>query len=306
MKRIKKFLSGHARKVGLLTLNFLFNHKLVFKAIGILNKRRPFLKTVFVAYPASEEYASKYVYKRHRHWMRWKPWPAGLFRQDGKWGLMTVISSTEKDFNSSNYENLKYLVEETEKIRKWLGAEQKTFAGVIPGVLYNLKLLDDPVERDVTAEALMRAEKKLREKLSYSEEVPLILLGGKGFIGKRLREKLDRDVYCVDVNSVPNKPNLQEWPRDLEGQDAILINLTRASTISHYTHLFWPGLTLLNEAYPAPEEEAEKIRAKGGNAFHLVGVKANSYPSFPKAYYGGIPCCAAWSSSEMEVILREL
>ena len=302
MKKIRNAFLSHCRKIGLLILNFLFNRERFFRFLG----NRGVIKTVFVAYPASEEYADKYVYKRHRHWMRWKPWPAGIFKQNGKWGLMLVISSTEKDFKPENYHDLKLLVEGTENIRRWLNADQKTFAGVLPGVLYTLGLLEDPVERRVTVEALIKAEKSLRKRVGYSEDTPLILLGGKGFIGRCLEERLSREVYCVDVNSHPDKPNLKDWPYEIQDSKAILINLTRAGVVSHYTPFFWPGLVMLNEAYPAPEDAAEEIRQKGGEAFHLVGVEANSIPSFPKAYYGGIPCCAAWPAKKLKVILREL
>ncbi len=305
-KKMKKFFLGHFRKIALLLFNFCFNRRVFLKLVGRFNRRHGFLKTVFVAYPATEEYALEYVYPSHRHWMRWRPWPAGVFRQNGKWGLMLVISSTEKDFIPENRDNLQVLVEETEKFRRILGAENKTFAGVIPGVLSSLGLLKNPIEREITVKALVEAEKTVRERLGLGE-VPIILLGGKGFIGAKLQEKLTgREVFLVDVNSHPGRANLEDWPADIKGREALLVNLTRASTIELYVPFFWPELTLLNEAYPAPEREAREISAIGASTFHLAGVRATSFPSFPKAYKGGIPCCAAWPSEDMRVIVREL
>jgi hypothetical protein len=37
-----------------------------------------------------------------------------------------------------------------------------------------------------------------------------------------------------------------------------------------------------------------------------MGVKAKALPSFPYAYQGGIPCCAAWLSEKMEVLFIKI
>jgi hypothetical protein len=307
-KRKKKgafnqWISGHKRPVMLLIANFFFNHDWVFKAIGWLNRRHNFIFGVFVAYPATEAYARAYVYQRHRHIMRWLPWPSGFFRENGKWGLMMVISALEKDFyDSANEENLRILVERTEKIREMLGASQKTFAGILPGVLYAKGIIADAFEADVTVEAIQRAEAELRKAENYPDNTPLIILGGQGFIGSRMIKRLQslgREVYSVE--------GLKEWPEQLNGKKAILINLTKKRAISKYIGLFWPELILLNEVYPEPsDKEVKALGEIGSPAYHVVGVVADSYPSFPKAYYGGIPCCAAWNSPDMEVIIRKL
>lgn len=90
-------------------------------------------------------------------------------------------------------------------------------------------------------------------------------------------------------------------------QKAILINLTKKAALSQELDKFWQELVLLNEAYPEPSAEELKVLTDWGcQAYHIVGVKARSYPAFPKAYKGGIPCCAAWSSPQMEVLLKQL
>jgi len=298
----------HIRKISLLILNFFFNHDWLFAVIGWFNKRWNFLYSVFVAYPANEKYASAYAYKFYHHKMRWLPWPTGIFKQNGKWGLMMVISSTEEDFTTDNLNNLKIFVERTEKIRQLLGAKQKTFAGILPGVLFMKRMIRKSPEVDVTVEAVLQAEREIKPIIGYPDSVPLIILGGKGFVGRRLIKKLiGREVFCVDTNGNSNNTDTNEWTKRLYGRKAILINLTRKAVLSGYIHLFWSDLVLINEVYPEPKQnELRELTNKNIFAYHIVGLKAKSFPSFPRAYRGGIPCCAGHIAEGMEVIVKKL
>lgn len=300
---------GHVRKLGILLLNALVNHNFVYKTVGLLNKRWHFLSSVFVAYPASADYARAYVYERSLDVCRWSPWPVGLLWQNGKLGLMLVISSTEEDFLSpANYENLKVLAKRTEHIQHLLGASQKTFAGILPGVLFGKRLVRESIEREVTVEAVFKAEQEVRDAEGYDDTVPLIILGGRGFIGRRLVAKLElhgRKVHCVDINSKESCTAL--WPAHLTGTRAILINATKKAVLKEYVSRFWPELVLLNEVYPEPsDEEIDALTKLGSPAYHVVGVEAKSYPPFPKAYAGAIPCCAARLSNNMQVVVKKL
>lgn len=286
-----------------MALNFIINNLLVYSIIGFINKRTQFLKTVFVAYPATEEYALSYVYPWYRHKMRWSPWPIGIYEQNGKWGLMTVISSIEKDFLAEeSLKNMETLLKRTERIRRLIHAEQVSYAGILPGVFHKKSLSKSMIEATVTIEAVIKAENALRAALSYSEDTPLIILGARGFIGSRIITKFrERDIYKIDID------NRHDFPLHLKGQKAILINLTKKAALSQYLPQFWQELVLLNEVYPEPGAgELKSLTDRGCRAYHIVGVKARSYPAFPRAYKGGIPCCAAWSSPQMEVLLKQL
>ncbi len=304
-KSLTKEITNHFRRLAILFLNVAFNRPIVFRLVGHLNRRRLFLSSVFVAYPASEEYALAYVYPQHRHLMRWRPWPVGIFKQNGKWGVTFVISSTESDFTKpDNIDNLNQLVLYTEKIRELLAADQKTFAGILPSVLLGKEILRDAIEAEVTVAAVMKAEEKVRIAEKLEESTPLIILGSKGFIGKRLISKLiDREIYEIDIAD----DNTKEWPCHLQGRKTILINLTRKMALNNYLDYFWPDLILLNEVYPEPTvTELSRIITQGCKAYHVVGIIAKTYPSFPKAYKGGIPCCAARLTDEMNVIIRKI
>lgn len=304
---MKKKINSHLRKITLLGLNYFLNREYFFKSIGRLNRRFDFLHSIFIAYPASEEYALAYVYPKHRDRMRWQPWPVGIFRQDGKWGIMMVVSSIEKDFNNpDNADNLREMVARAEQIKNLTNANQKTFAGILPGVLFFNRIIRETVEADVTVDAVLKAEKKVRDELHYPEDTPLIVLGGKGFIGRRVVKKLThRETYSIDLNQ--GEIDLSLWPSQIKGQPAILINLTKRSALTNYLELFWPQLALLNETYPEPtKNEISSLTAIGSPVFHVVGVEAFSLPPFPKAYKGGIPCCAARLSDEMKVLVKRL
>lgn len=300
-------MAGHLRKVLLLAINVIFNHSLVFRIVGVVNQRWNFLSSVFVMYPATKDYTSAYLYQRHWHITKWSPCICGIFRQEGKWGLILGITSTEEDFCCfDNTGNLQNLVERVEHVCRLIGASQKTFAGVLPGILFKKRLIREAVEADIAAEAIIKAEKYVRNTEGYNENTPLIILGGNGFVGRRLIKRLDgREVYCVD--STNGKMNGASWPFHLKESRAILINISRSHALDYYTDLFWSGLVLLNEVYPEPGAyELKTITEKGCSAYHVVGIQGKAYPSFPNAYTGGIPCCAARISEDMQVIVKKL
>jgi hypothetical protein len=311
-KRKRGGIRVHLQRLAMVVSNLLLRHDAVFWLVGRLNSRMRILKNVFVAYPATQEYADTYSYRWVQQRCRWYPWLVGMYRQNGMLGLMTVISSSEDDFfhpadPNHNRQHLEALIQRTERIRQLLGAEQTSFAGILPGVLKARGIRTDGRELEVTVEAVIRAEAKLRAEIGYPEDTPLILLGGKGFIGRRLAERLrDRETCVVDI--LPGRRiNHETWPLHLQRKSAILINLTKKAVISDYMKLFWKELVLLNEVYPEPNaDEIAFLSGIGVQAYHIVGVKAQALPQFPFAYSGGVPCCAAWNASDMEVLLRRL
>lgn len=305
-KSFKRVLLSHVSRIALIINSILFNHDVVFRFVGWLNRRWRFLETVFLVYPATYDYYLAYAYEIQRKPMAWNPWPCLLFWQEGKFGLMVSISSTEEEFTRpENRQNLIRVVDRVEQIRQMLGASQKTFAGILPGFLCREKILTESPETEVTVEAVARAEADVRGQLSYPADVPLIVLGGQGFIGRRLVQRLEgREIYSVDLQ---DGDTAQQWPAHLQGKKAILINVTRAGSIDSYLRMFWPELVLLNEVYPPPTKDLlQPLWSIGSPIFHVVGIVARAYPSFPRAYEGGIPCCAARKTEEMKVIVKRV
>ncbi len=306
-RRWREVAWGHLRRCGLTALNLLLMRGAVLRLVGLLNRRWGFLHTVFVAYPAGPAFADAYSYPQQREGIRWRPWLCGVFRQGGRWGMITAVSSTDEDFlDPGNEDNLRALFRRAEHLRRQLHAPRKTFAGILPGLLCGRRIVRQCPEADLTVDALCQAEAAVRRELGYPDDAPLIVIGGRGFIGRRLvRRFRDRPVYSVDVNGKGGEA--QRWPDHLRGTPAILINAARPGALQEYLPRFWPGLALVNEVYPAPgDDDLAILRTVGAPAFHVVGVEAASFPPFPGEYRGGIPCCAAMPQDGLQVLLRRL
>jgi len=130
----------------MLLLNLLLRHDALLWLIGRLNGRFGFLRHVFVAYPVTQDYADAYTYCWVQRRCRWSPWLAGLYRQDGRVGLMTIISNVEEDFfhpgdPTYNRPHLEALLRRAERFQQLLRAEQLSFAGILPGLLQGLEEL---------------------------------------------------------------------------------------------------------------------------------------------------------------------
>lgn len=297
------------RRLFCLVFNLIFNHKIVYLTVGFFNKRWKFLRTIYVGYSVEEGYLESYAFPslNYIETYKWTPFLAGFLIQDRKLGLKFFISSNEDDFNrADNKENLIQFVSKVESIRQISGATQKTFAGILPGVLYRNRIIRSMSETEVVIESILKGISKVQTQEGYLGDIPLIVLGGNGFIGRRVIKQLKgRDVYCVDLDS--EEQVSYSWSSHLKGSPAILINISRKFVLSNYIPHIWRELVLLNEVYPEPSpKEIESYVEKGGSIYHLAGVKGRAYPSFVKAYSGAIPCSAAWMNQNIEVVLKKL
>lgn len=302
----KESLVSHIRRISLELLNIFINHDWLFWLIGIVNKRIGLIESVFLVYPATEKYALSYVYKRRIPRVKWNPWPCGLLWQNWKLGLMFCISATNGQFTDpENAENLRQVAERMEKLRQLFGAKRKTFAGVLPGVLYYKRIIREAAEADLTAAVVSQAINLVKAKESLAVDTPVIVLGGKGFIGRRVVKLLDeQNTYSIDSSDGQNG---KDWPNHLRGRRVIVVNITLNNVLKDYIDVIWPGTVVINEVYPDPTPEIlERLRIKNCNCYHVVGVKAYAFPSFPAAYRGAIPCCAAWLSPKMKAVVRKL
>lgn len=290
------------RRTLFLIMNALFNHEAVFSLLGRLNLKRNFIYSVFLCYPASESYALAYVHKRHLKKLSWKPYISGVIRQNGKWTVMFAVSNTEDEFTKKeNVRNLVLLVEKIEFIRELLNAKQKTFAGVLPGLLFRYRIIKDTVERDVTVEAIIKAVVLVME-IENMSKVPLILLGSRGFIGRKLMSDLSQvySVYSIDIEA-------KNWPFFLKGQKCILINVSVKNALAMYYSFISPGTVILNEVYPEPTlVEVEQLGKLGCKVYHIAGIKGKAYPPFPGSYKTGIPCCAGIKNNRLKAVITAL
>lgn len=285
-------------------LNFLINCDWFFWLIGKFNKRKS-IKSVFLSYPANRAYAREYAFSFRIKKANWKIRLTGFLRQNRKFIMMFTFFVEESEFlKKDNKEKLKETVWRMERIRRLIGADEKTFAGILPGLLSKRKIIDESPEADLTALIVVEAVGLIKKETGINEKIPIVILGGNGFIGKRVVDRLKLaqklDIYAVDLVGNKNK-----WPR--EKTRKIIINVAKHNTIEFYLHMLQSGDVILNEAYPGPLPMiVNKIKLLGCDCFHIVGVKAFAFPPFPYVYSGGIPCCAAWNSDNKEVVIKKL
>lgn len=303
---ILKTIKAHMRKIFLILINVLFNNKLCFRLLGGFNKKFNFIGTIFLSYPANEEYANVNSYKWVHQLTPWNPFFIGILIQNGKIGLMFGIPNSESDFhNKKNKSNLIKLLNRTERIRQLTNSPQKTFAGILPGIFIKNRIPYESLEAKITVKAVYKAIEKIQNANKYSKEAPIIFLGGKGFIGRHLVKLFQRGrTHIIDI--IDNSNNDETWPA-LYGKEAMLINLSRQAAIKDYIHFFWKELIVVNEVYPEPSaEELKAITDKNCKVYHVVGIEGKSFPSLPGAYNGAIPCCAGQAIDDFKVVTKQL
>lgn len=308
-------LKRHGIRLGVMLLGFGLGRPWFYSLLGFFNKHffNRSIRSVFLLYPAHEKYTQAYTYLWYARRYKWQPILLSIFRQNKKWGLTFAISATERDFyESKNRDQLRSLIIKMESLRQRIGADQKTFAGILPGLFVSREIMEgsESPEKRTTIRAIQQALEYVKQTEGLSKETPVIILGGAGFIGKAFAETdQSNNYYPLDINSREYFIGLVE---KFFGRPLILLNLTKKGALSEYIPYLRPGAIVLNEVYPEPSKtEVAAIKAKGASCYHISGVKGKAWPSFPRGYEGGIPCCASFlpdreEGGSCEIIVRKL
>ena len=305
-KSVWDFLKSHIRRIVIEVVGLFLNHDWVFFLIGLINKKLEFIESVFLVYPANDEYGLAYAYRSRLRRNKWIPWLVGFFWQNGKIGVKFAISASNGQFSDpANKDNLSRLVERMERLRKLFCAKHKNFAGILPGVLFMKRLVRETPEADVTVEIVKQVIEKVKSLEGLSGDTPVVILGGRGFIGRKVVASLPDDiVHSVDI---AGNNGQDRWPSYLWGKPVLLVNISLNSALGQYVPLMWPEMVVVNEVYPEPSDDlAKQLKIIGCHCYHVVGVKAGAVPSFPGGYQGGIPCCAAWQSKDMKALFKRI
>lgn len=302
---------SHLRRIFIECLSLVFNHSFVYKIVGVLNKHLGLIESVFLVYPASERYALHYTYKSRMARIWTTPFPCGLIIQNNKLIIMFAVSMTEKHLRTATDKDklrveLVEVVEKMENIRLALAAKTKTFSGILPGMFRTFDIHTEASEAHLTASVVVRAIEHIKGIECLDVNTPIIFLGSGGWVGRHLAPMLkDNEVYKIDLKDGQGE---NSWPDHLYGRSVIVLNVTMEGAIDNYVKKFWPRTIVINEVYPEPSQEIlRKIHEKESCCYHVVGVKAISFPSFPKPYNGfATPCCSAFDSEDIEAVVRKI
>jgi len=295
----------HFRRIGIELLNIIVNHDWFFRLVGLVNRWFGIVESVFIAYAANEKYALAYGYPKRIRKQKWDPWLTGVLVQNKKLVIMFSISANENDLKDpQNVKQLNYLVNRAETLKELVSARQKTFAGILPGVLYSKRIIREVPEADLTAAIIVQAVEMVKKNEALEAETPIIVLGGRGFIGRRVVKLLPKEkIYTIDLSEGQGKNG---WPSYL-GKREIVLNITQNNALFDYLKVIRPKTVVINDVYPEPTLDVlEELWRKNCTYYHISGVKALSIPAFPGAYKGAIPACAAWPSPKMAVVVRKI
>ena len=289
--------------------NATFNHDAVFKGLGFVNQKLGFIEVVYCGYSSNKKYLSEYDSKIKGQVEKYKfrPYLAGFYVQNLRLGFKFFISATEEEFaTGTGLEQLSLVEKRIREIRLFLKAKEQSFAGIVSGLLYKNGYIEASSERDKVVSCVVKGIDRVITLEGYDKRVPIIILGAKGYIGSEVAKQLQgRTLYLLDIHN--DEKVSPDWPTEITGKKAILVNISRKHQLKHYATLAWKKLVLLNEVYPEPsQEELGLYKEKGGNVYHLSGVKGWSAPSFPGGYQNAIPCSASWSSSDIDIVVKQL
>ena len=301
-------MNQHLRRCLSVVFTFLVGNSFILRLVGVVNKKLlgSKIQNVFLLYPAHPKYASAYVYDWHRRMIKWSPALVGCYYQEGKFGLTFGISATEEDYKAEqNQSFLRGLEQKMESIRMTIGAETKTYAGILPSILNSRGFRHEDTEKLNTIALVHKALRLVEESQGLTGKTPVVVLGGRGYIGTDLLNQVDlKHWIAIDQQ---DQASFSSIVAQFSGQPLILLNLTRQGILHGYIPLLWSQCVVLNEVYPEPSlQELEMLRDKKVLCYHIVGVRAKAWPAFPRAYQGGIPCCAALNTSAGDLILKLL
>ncbi len=295
-KTIISVLTIHVRRALVVLFNTICGNMIFYLLVGAFNRLsgRP-IKSIFLFYSVNIEYQRTMIPDWYAKVVRWRPGLGQVIRQDGNWCLSFGITSSDNDFrNESNFGKLKKLYSNVDCIRKIIGADQMTFSGILPGLFIAKRIMkgESSYENRNTVRVVLKAVEEIVILENLPHDCPVIVLGGRGFIGEKIIEILEadkREAYSVDLK------DKTPIPSHLRGKPVIVLNTTKTGALTEYIPRFWKEAVIINEVYPEPSAiECELMNKKGIRCYHISGVKAYALPRFMKAYKGGIPCCAAY------------
>lgn len=279
-------------------------------------------RAIFICYAPDKRYRKAYESFYPDPKSLWKPVPIGYFELYKQFGIVFALPATESELRKATFEELLGLHQWMEKVKKHCGAEQATIAGIGASIMNKRGIIRDQVERRVTATAICQAIEKVKRWENLSPKTNIIILGGDGYIGRAVREKLGppkngSGFFSLDLRNKDLFPVLLPV---LIRRPTIIINISTRNAIKPYLRQIktpWSKLVILNEVFPEPSGEIIGMAKHiGSKVYHIVGGNGEAWPPFPWPYSTvvenkkrGVPCCACFMPDEgqkFRVLLEKL
>jgi hypothetical protein len=290
-------LKWHGRCILALVSSYILGRQTVLTLIGGAFRhilRRP-IASVFLLYPARKDYADALAYTWHQRRFSWRPGLVGLYRQGSRYGMIFGIPNYEDEVRAEmSALHLAGLMSRMEAFRSAVKAERKVFAGILPSTFLRNGIENEHLaeQRHLTARAVLFAVDQVMRAHDLAADVPILVLGGRGYIASEVIRLCGRPgITSIDVGELDAFDTFVAGHR---GRPVLVINLTKSGALAEYADRLWPGAIVLNEVYPEPAaREIATLEGCGVKCYHIIGVAGQAWPPFPRAYRGGIPCCAA-------------
>lgn len=262
---------------------------------------------VFLCYAVERRFADHFASRSRQQKILWTPYLVGVLKQDGATSLNFAIASTELDFIGERAKpHLSTVAETMSRHAAYFGARQVAYAGILPTVLRAHRLLRSDAGAEATCRAVGQAIGVLLNRFGCSSFESLVVLGGRGSIGRALVRHLSN--WKDDgMTALPPIGVIDKGDALPSGKPILLVNCTLPGAIDLHAPSIPRRSVVLNEVYPAPGEPAiALLTLREVKVFHVSGGAGQAWPPFPDEYRGAIPCCAALADRELQVVMTAL
>jgi len=296
-------------------LNIIFNHDFVFRLIGLINRRRPFLKGVFVTYPNTEKIALQLAPRWLLGYLKWRPYLHGPYQQTGAgWALKFYISSYPEEIaDPQNKDRRRKLLDRLDRLRLLLATQEMLFGFALEAALAQDRHRDPQGQLRVSfrspaiaAKLAVNTALKIRIENGF-DNAPVIFLAGNSML-RRIKQHLTERGLAWEPLLVD--PRL-DWPEEVSALidgAAVFISLAKEEELIAIREELGRHWFIVNEAYlKDPQGFIERLRRPQWQAvYQLCGARGRTIPDIRNIYRGALPCCQVLSDDSMMPVIRKI
>ena len=188
----------------------------------------------------------------------------------------------------------------------YFGAKKVSYAGILPTVLRANRLLRGDTGAETTCRAIYQAIQDIVCQPGGRAFANLVVLGGRGTIGRQLIRHLSSHDATISI-ALPPIFVVDKSDGFSFNHPILLINCALPGAIEEHAASIPSHSVVLNEVYPAPNRQSiEFLTQRNIKVIHVAGVRGRAWPEFPDEYRGAIPCCAALADRELRVVVTAL